>query len=74
MQPKLSNYRNYKFFNNGNFKNVLIYGIQQLEHLVMKILNYHAPQKTRLIKANNSPFMRKELCKAIMMRPNELGK
>ena len=34
----------------------------------MKILNYHAPQKTRLVRANNSPFMTNELYKAIMMR------
>ena len=45
-QPKVLIYRNYKFFNNENFKNDLMYGIQQLgfqnigckqfEHLFMK--------------------------------------
>ena len=29
-QPKVLIYRNYKFFNNENFKNDLMYGIQQL--------------------------------------------
>ena len=77
-KPNFLNYRNYKFFNNGTFKNDLFHEIQslgiqnieceQFEILFMKILNYHAPQKTRLVRANNSPFMTKELYKAIMTR------
>ena len=77
MQPKVLIYRNYKFFNNENFKNDLC-GIQQLgfqnirckqfEHLIMKILKHHASQIKRLSRANNSPFISKELYKAIMMR------
>ena len=56
-QPQLLIYRKYKFFNNENFKNDLMYGIQQsgfqnigckqFEHLFMKILNFHAPQKKK---------------------------
>ena len=41
---------------------------EQLENLFMRTLNYHAPQKRRLVRANNSPFMTKELNKAIMTR------
>ena len=41
---------------------------EQFEKLFMKILNYHAPLKTRLVRANNSPFMTKELYKAIITR------
>ena len=77
-QPKILNYRNYKFFNNENFRNYLLYEIQliqfqnigceQFEHLFMKILDKHAPLKTRLVRANNSSFMTKDLYKAIMMR------
>ena len=32
------------------------------------ILNKHAPQKRRFVRANNSPFMTNELYKAIMVR------
>ena len=77
-KPNFLNYRNYKFFNNETFKNDLFHEIQllgiqnieckQFEILFMKILNYHAPQKTRLVRANNPPFMTKELYKAIMTR------
>ena len=31
-------------------------------------LNKHAPMKTKYLRANNSPFMNKELTKAIMVR------
>ena len=77
-QPKVLNYRNYKFFNNNNFRNDFLQAIQyegnlnigceQLEQLFMITLNKHAPQKTRFVRANNSPFMSKELYKAIMVR------
>ena len=77
-ETKFFNYRNYKFFNNETFKNDLFHGIQllgiqnieceQFEKLFMKILNYYAPLKTGLVRANNSPFMTKELYKAILTR------
>ena len=77
-QPNILNYRNYKFFNNENFRNDLLYEIQliqfqnieceQFEHLFMDILDKHAPLKTRLVRANNSPFMTKDLYKAIIMK------
>ena len=38
------------------------------ETLFMAILNKHAPQKKRLVTANNSPFMNNELYQAIMVR------
>ena len=34
----------------------------------METLNKHAPLKKRYIRANNSPFMNEDLCKAIMVR------
>ena len=75
-QPKVLNYRNYKFFNNDNFRNDLLQAIQyegnigceQFEQLFMITLNKHAPQKKRFVRANNSPFMTKELYNAIMVR------
>ena len=38
------------------------------ETLFMIILNKHAPLKKKYIRANNSPFMNKTFCKAIMSR------
>ena len=38
------------------------------EHLFLATLNKHAPMKTKYLRANNSPFMNKELTKAIMVR------
>ena len=75
--PKILYYRNYKFFNNDKFIDELQYEIQRrvgqtigceiFENLFMTILNKHAPQKKRLVRANNSPFMNNELYKAIMV-------
>ena len=78
LQPKIKYYRNHKYFNKENYKIDLMHKIQrigfknidceQFVNLSMRTLNYHAPQKRRLVRANNSPFMTKELYKAIMTR------
>ena len=34
----------------------------------MKVLNKHAPIKTKYLRANHSPFVTKELSKAILLR------
>ena len=76
-QPKILNYRNYKFFNNDLFVKDLLHvihvkgvniGCKLFEDLFMDILNKHAPQKRRFVRAINSPFMTNELYKAIMVR------
>ena len=77
-EPKIFNYRNFKCFNNENFRNDLLYEIsmkgflakscEEFETLFMMTLNTHAPMKTKYIRANNSPFMNNELSKAIMIR------
>ena len=74
-EPKLFSYRKYKYFNNDNFRNDLLHqvglsniGCEQLESLFTCNLNKHAPLKRRYVRANNSPFMNKELYKAIMVR------
>ena len=76
--PKVLNYRNYKLFNNELFRNDLlkefsVLGFQNVsckdfESIFLHILNIHAPQKKKYIRANNAPFMTKDLCKAIMVR------
>ena len=55
---KILNYRNYKFFNNDNFRIDKLYAIKQMrpqnigcekfEHLFMNTLNKHAPQKKKI--------------------------
>ena len=73
-KPKIFNYRNYKTFNNESFRNGVLYEISKgfhdvsCETLLLMILNKHTPMKTKYIRANNSPFMNKELSKAIMVR------
>ena len=76
--PKVITYRNYKYFNNDNFRNDLMHEIskqgfhritcEQFEFLFMTTLNKHAPVKIKYIRANNSPFMNDEFSKAIMVR------
>ena len=76
-KPKIFNYRNYKTFNNESFRNDVLYEIskgfhdvscEEFKSLLLMILNKHAPMKTKYIRVNNSPFMNKELSKAIMVR------
>ena len=76
--PKDVYYHNYKYFDNDAFKanlcnNLCTFGFRNISceefgNLFMCILNEHAPMKKRYIRANNAPFMNKELCKAIMTR------
>ena len=64
-EPKVLNYRSYKYFNNDTFRNDLFQGIyqiglhnigcEQFESLFICKLNKHAPVKRRYVRANNSP-------------------
>ena len=77
-EPKIFNYRNYKHFNNEMFRKDLLCelsnkGFQEIsceefEFIFIKTLNKHAPMKIKYIRANNSPFVNKDLSKAIMVR------
>ena len=76
--PKILNYRNYKNFNNVMFRNNLLHELSKIgfphiscekfESIFMNILNIHAPVKKRYVRANISPFMTKDIHKAIMVR------
>ena len=76
--PKVILYRDYKRFSNTIFHAELQYMLieQNIYHssnhdfvdMTMRILNRHAPLKQKYIRANNAPFMTKELRKAIMNR------
>ena len=77
-EPIIFNYRNYKRFNNENFRNDLLHELskkgfrdiscEEFEFLFIMTLNKHAPMKMKYIRANNSPFMNNDLSKAIMVR------
>ena len=74
--PNLIRYRNFRNFNNVNFRIELHEQLnklddrsyEQFESSFMTVLNKHAPMKEKYIRANNAPFMSKILCKAIMNR------
>ena len=78
LEPKIVHYRNYKKFDNLNFRNELLYRISEIgfqnvdsacfENIFLTTLDMHAPLKTKYLRANNSPFMTKDLSKAIMVR------
>ena len=78
--PKIITYRNYKSINVNTFNNELDKELKNInisnKHITyalfktcfMSIVNKHAPLKKRLIRANNAPFMNRELSKSIMTR------
>ena len=77
-QPKIIKYRNYKGFNETKFRseltNILDLNIHEsrniefFKNIFLKVLNKHAPIKTKYLRTNHSPFVTKELSKAIMLR------
>ena len=76
--PKIIKYRNYKNYTHTNFQSDLLSsltGIDLMEisndeyvSLCMKILDRHAPIKTKYIRGNDQPFITKELRKEHMKR------
>ena len=76
--PIAIKYRDYKNFDQNVFRNELINTLNSLygkeisyeifETLLVKLLSKHAPLKEKLIRANNAPFMNKNLSKAFMTR------
>ena len=71
-------YRSYKRFDWPNFRNVLKQNLvhfdkeymnyEDFHEIFMKVLDKHAPQKTKLVRANYGPFMTKKLSKEMMHR------
>ena len=76
--PKICRYRCYKNYFRENFQldlttrlsGIDLYEISNDDYvaLLMEVLNYHAPLKTKYLRANQQPFMNKELSKAHMKR------
>ena len=69
-------YRDYKTFNGNNFRNDIKNELELSESLniedfkgtFMKVLDYHAPLKKKVLRGNNAPFMNKRLSKEFMHR------
>ena len=77
MKPNHVNYRRYKNFDLHNFRYDLSIAMdmndtnmiyEEFENAYLNVLNKHAPIKTKLVRANEAPFMDKELKKSIMTR------
>ena len=76
--PEVIQYRNYKKCSHANFRNELgyllnsvnIYDISNDDFVTtfMDILNKHAPIRKKYIRANDNPFITKELRKEHMIR------
>ena len=75
--PKIIRYRNYSKFNEEDFRKDLIDELLNLpvepdystfNAVVEKVLNVHAPLKTKYVRANDGPFMTKALRKATMLK------
>ena len=77
-EGKIIKYRNYKGFNETKFRseltNILDLNIHEsrnidfFKNIFLKVLNKHAPIKTKRLRGNHSPFVTKDLRKAIMLR------
>ena len=74
LQPKIINYRDYKNFDNEKFwsdifkMNLNTTDLEGFMKTVFHIFNKHAPIKRKYIRANEAPFMTKDLHKAIVKR------
>ena len=75
--PTIVKYRDYNNFDVNLFRNQLLKQLTNIvenitydkfETIFIRLLDFHAPMKTKYIRANNGPFMNKMLCKAIMTR------
>ena len=74
LQSKIINYRDYKNFDNEKFRsdifkiNLNTTDPEGFMKTVFHIFNKHAPIKRKYIRANEAPFMTRDLHKAIMKR------
>ena len=75
MKPNFVTYRNYKTFDVNKFRydlniafitNKKSLSYEKFENIYLNVLDKHAPCKTKVIRANEAPFMNKELKKSIM--------
>ena len=73
-KPQSITYRDFKSFDNLLFRHELESSIQlcndydSFHDCFVKVLDKHAPYKTKIIRSNHAPYMTKRLRKAIMHR------
>ena len=73
-EPKIVKYRDYKNFDNNKFRSEILKcnfnytDLRTFKETVFNIFNKYAPIKRKYVRANEAPFMTKELHKAIMKR------
>ena len=75
-QPQKVTYRDYKNFDSVRFKNELTYVLAKekitsctkFDEMFLRILNIHAPVRSKLLRANHASYISKPLRKAIMKR------
>ena len=74
LKPKIIAYRDYKNFDNAKFRYDIVTATSNMDNFgmykstIFNIFNRHVPIKKKYIRANEAPFMSKELHKAIMKR------
>ena len=73
LKPHIVVYRDYKHFDNENFRSDIQScasenNLKCFKETVFCKFNKHAPTKRKYVRANEAPFMAKELHKAIMKR------
>ena len=72
LKPKVIVYRNYKNFDNAKFRYDIVTATSNVDYFCMyknnifNIFNHHVPIKKKYNRANEAPFMSKELHEAIM--------
>ena len=67
--PKIITYRDYKKFDNAKFRDdVNNFAFDKLDVTIFNIFDKHAPIKQKYLRANEAPFMTKELHREIMKR------
>ena len=77
-KPNIVNYRDYKGCVNDYFRSELLQEIdssdsdltnfKDLQYILQRVLDKHAPLKKRYLRANQQNFMDKELIQATMVR------
>ena len=75
-QPTTVKYRDYSKYNKIDFgieldkklKNEADMTYDKFETIFLETLETHAPQKSKVIRANSKPYVTKEMRKAIMLR------
>ena len=73
-EPKIIKYRDFKNFDNNKFRSEILKcnfdftDLRTFKETVFNMFNKYAPIKKKYVRANEAPFMTKELHKAIMKR------